>query len=173
MRKKVILMSAVATAVLAGAVAVAGAISTTHVVTVTRTTSATSEAVWRQWKDVPNRTQWDEGLEWARIDGDFATGTRGEVKVKGQPPRRFEILEARPPTTYIDRFFLPLGAKMDWLHSVEDVGDNQRRVTFRIEVSGPTSLVLTPIMKHILRSEIPATVDKLVEIAEQGAVATR
>jgi hypothetical protein len=173
MRKKVILMAAVATTVLAGAIAVAGAVSTTHVVTVTRTTSATSEAVWQQWKDVPNRTQWDEGLEWARIDGDFATGTRGEVKVKGQPPRRFEILEARPPTTYIDRFFLPRGAKMDWFHSVEDVGDNQRRVTFRIEVSGPTSLVLAPIMKHILKSEIPATVDKLIDTAEQGAVSTR
>ena len=173
MRKKVILVAAVATAVLAGAVAVAGTVRTTHILTVTRTTSATSEAVWQQWKDVPNRTQWDQGLEWARIDGRFAAGTRGEVKLKGQPLRRFEILEARPPTTYVDRFFLPLGAEMDWFHSVEDVGDNQRRVTFRIEVRGPTSLVLTPILKHILRGEIPETVDKLVEIAEQGAVATR
>jgi hypothetical protein len=60
MRKKVILVAAVATAVLAGAVAVAGTVRTTHVLTVTRTTSATSEAVWQQWKDVPNRTQWDQ-----------------------------------------------------------------------------------------------------------------
>jgi len=62
---------------------------------------------------------------------------------------------------------------MDWFHSVEDVADNQRQVTFRIEISGPTSLVLTPILKHILAGEIPATVDKLVEIAKRGAVAPR
>jgi Polyketide cyclase / dehydrase and lipid transport len=173
MLKKVILVAAGATAVLAGGVAIVGSVMTTHVLTVTRTTSATSEAVWQQWEDVPNRTRWDQGLEWARIDGAFVTGAGGEVKLKGQPPRRFEILEARPPTTYTDRFFLPLGAQMDWLHSVEDVGGNQRQVTFRIEVSGPTSLLLTPILKHILKDEIPATVDKLVEIAEQGAVPTR
>jgi hypothetical protein len=62
---------------------------------------------------------------------------------------------------------------MDWSHTVEDVGDNQRQVAFRIEVSGPTSLLLTPILKHILKDEIPATVDKLVETAEQDTAATR
>jgi hypothetical protein len=173
MRKKAILLAASAAAVLAGAVAIAGSVMTTHILTVTRTTSATREAVWQQWEDVPNRTRWDQGLEWARIDGAFVGGTRGEVKLKGQPPRQFEILEARRPTTYTDRFFLPVGAHMDWSHTVEDVGDNQRQVAFRIEVSGPTSLLLTPILKHILKDEIPATVDKLVETAEQDTAATR
>jgi Polyketide cyclase / dehydrase and lipid transport len=173
MRKKAILVAASAAVVLAGAVAITGSVRTTHILTVTRTTSATSEAVWQQWEDVPNRTRWDQGLEWARIDGAFVGGTRGEVKLKGQPPRQFEILEARRPTTYTDRFFLPVGAQMDWSHTVEDVGDNQRQVAFRIEVRGPTSLLLTPILKHILSGEIPATVDKLVETAEQDTAATR
>jgi hypothetical protein len=60
-----------------------------------------------------------------------------------------------------------MGGKMDWHHSIKELGDGKREVTFDIEASGPTVFMLGPIMKGILEEEIPATVDKLVQIAEQ------
>ena len=39
-------------------------------------------------------------------------------------------------------------------------------MTFRVEVTGPTALIVAPIVKHLLDEELPPTVDQLVTIAE-------
>jgi hypothetical protein len=148
------------------AAAAVGALTTRHVVSVTRTTTASPEAIWNLWADVPNRTRWDSGLVWARADGPFQQGATGEIRLKDQPTRRFEVVEFQPPSRYTDRFFLPMGTRMDWRHSIDEVDHDRRRVTFRVEVSGPTALVLAPIAKRILDDELPQTVDRLTAIAE-------
>jgi hypothetical protein len=76
------------------------------------------------------------------------------------------VVEFLPPSRYTDRFLLPMGTHMDWHHSIDQVGDNRRQVTFRVEVSGPTALILAPIAKHVLDDELPQTVDRLTAIAE-------
>jgi hypothetical protein len=151
---------------LSAAAAAVGALTTTHVATVTRTTTASPEAIWNLWADVPNRTRWDSGLVWARIDGPFQQGATGEVRLKDQPTRRFEVVDSRPPRRYTDRFFLPMGTSMDWHHSIDELDDNRRQVTFRVEVTGPTALILAPIAKNILGDELPQTIDRLTAIAE-------
>ena len=151
----------------AGLVAV-GTSRTTHVLTVSRTTTASPEAIWNLWADVANRTRWDEGLEGARIDGPFQQGASGEVKLRDQPPRRFEVIECQPMRRYTDRFFLPMGTTMDWHHSVEERGHSQRQVTFQVVANGPTSLVLAPVLRRILQGELPQTVDNLINLAEHS-----
>ena len=151
-------------------VAVSGAIigSTTSVpvVEVTRKTTADREQVWELWADVPNRTRWDAGLEYAKLDGPFQTGSTGEVKLEGQPARKFLITYCEPLEGYTDRFFLPFYGKMDWHHTIEET-EGGRQVTFKIEVSGPSALILAPIMRNILQDELPPTVDKLISLAEE------
>ena len=71
-----------------------------------------------------------------------------------------------PPRAYSDRFFLPLGAKMDWAHIISQV-DGERAVTFDASVTGPTSPILAPVLRRILRRELPPTVDKLVALAKR------
>jgi Polyketide cyclase / dehydrase and lipid transport len=151
---------------LSAATATLGALTTTQVATVTRTTTASPDAIWSLWADVPNRTSWDTGLVWARMDGPFQQGATGEVRLKDQPTRRFQVVEFQPPSRYTDRFFLPMGTHMDWHHSIDELGGNRRQVTFRVEVSGPTALILAPIAKKILGDELPETVDRLTAIAE-------
>jgi hypothetical protein len=65
------------------------------------------------------------------------------------------------------RFFLPLSGKMDWHHTIREAGGG-REVTFEIEVSGPTALILAPIMRNILHDELPPTVEKLISLAERA-----
>lgn len=153
-----------------GAVATAGtlvgATTSVPVIEVKRETTASRERVWELWADAPNRTGWDEGLEYARLDGPFREGSTGEVKLKGQPARRFIITHCEPMEGYTDRFLLPLGGKMDWRHTMSKA-EGGLEVAFEIEVSGPTALILAPVMKSILRKELPPTVDKLVSVAEE------
>jgi hypothetical protein len=138
-----------------------------HVITVRRRTTAGPEAIWKLWQDVPSRIQWDDSLQYARLDGPFRAGAVGVAKLKDQPERRFEVLQCIPPRMYTDRFFLPMGSKMDWLHTVSDV-DEDHDVTFDVSVHGPTSLILAPILKRILMRALPPTVDKLIVLAERG-----
>jgi hypothetical protein len=138
-----------------------------HVITVTRRTAAQPEAVWWLWAEVPNRTRWDDALERITLEGPFQAGATGIVKLRGQPERRFEVVQCLPPRAYTDRFFLPLGGKMDWAHTISQV-DGERAVTFDISVTGPTSPILAPVLRRILRRELPPTVDRLVALAERS-----
>jgi hypothetical protein len=158
-------IAALLTLTMATAVTV-GMATTTTLTTVTRTTTASPEAIWDLWAQVPDRTRWDSGLEWATIEGPFELGARGEVKLVDQPAREFEIVEYEPMRAYTDRFFLPMGTHMDWHHTITELPDGQREVTFHVEVTGPTALVVGPIAGNILEEELPATVDELVSLAE-------
>jgi hypothetical protein len=140
-----------------------------QIITVTRTTTARPEAIWDLWANVEMRTRWDESLERVSADGPFQRGMSGMVKLKGQPPRRFEILECLPLQRYTDRFFLPMGGKMDWVHRITE-GEGGRQVIFEVSVLGPTAFLLGPIMKSILNRELPPTVEKLIALAEKGSL---
>jgi hypothetical protein len=137
-----------------------------RVITFTRSTAAKPEAIWGLWADVPNRTRWDDSLERITVEGPFQSGAAGIVKLRGQPERKFEVVQCVPPQAYTDRFFLPLGGKMDWAHTISEV-DGERAVTFDISVTGPTSPILAPVVRRILRRELPVTVDKLIALAER------
>ena len=170
MKKRTARTGIVAVVVLV-AVAVSGAIvgTTTSiaVIEVKRETIGTREQIWKLWADVPNRTRWDRDLEYAKLDGPFRTGSRGEVKLRGQLPRKFLIIHCEPLEGYTDRFYLPFYGKMDWHHTIKETGGG-REVAFRIEVSGPAALILAPIMRNILRDGLPPSVDKLVSLAEEA-----
>jgi Polyketide cyclase / dehydrase and lipid transport len=137
-----------------------------HVITVTRRTTAKPEAIWRLWADVPNRTRWDDSLERITLQGPFQPGAAGIVKLRGQPERRFEVVDTVPPQAYTDRFFLPLGGRMDWAHTIREA-DGEHAVTFDISVTGPTAPILAPVLRRILRRELPSTLDKLTALAEE------
>ena len=137
-----------------------------HVIAITRRTAAKPEAIWRLWADVPNRSRWDDALERITLEGPFQSGAAGTVKLRGQPDRRFEVVQSAPPRVYTERFLLPLGAKMDWAHTISEV-DGERAVTFDISVAGPTSPILAPVLRRILRRELPPTVDRLIALAER------
>ena len=139
------------------------------VMEVIRSTTASPEAIWALWADVPGRTAWDDGLEWARLDGAFVTGTTGELKLKGQPPRKFKVLDATAHTSHSERYYLPGAGRMDWHHQIDEGQGDTRSVTFTIDLHGPSSLFLSWIMKRLLREEIPRTVEKLLRLAEQGS----
>ena len=125
---------------------------------------ATLEQLWKLW-DFDQRNAWDASLEWVKADGIFGPGQTGLLKLKEQPPRRFKITEFDVNRRYTDRFYLPLGGKMDWRHTLEKTEDGVK-ITWKVTVNGPGALLLFPIMSMILKEELPATVTQFIARAE-------
>lgn len=169
MRKKTaktgfVVVGVLVTVVVSGAIV--GTTTSVPVIEVKRETTATREQIWELWADVQNRTRWDTDLEYAKLDGPFRTGSTGEVKLEGQPARKFLITYCERLGGYTDRFFLPFYGKTDWHHTIRETGGG-REVTFKIEISGPSALILAPIMRSILQDGLPPTVDRLIFLAEE------
>ena len=128
--------------------------------------NATLEQLWTLW-DFDQRKQWDDSLEFVEADGAFELGQTGLLKLKEQPPRKFKITEFEKHRRYTDRFYLPLGGKMDWRHTLEETATGIK-VTWDIWVNGPSALLLVPIMRMILKEELPRTVEKYIHAAEDS-----
>ena len=130
--------------------------------------NATLEQLWEFW-DFDKRNSWDSSLDWVEADGKFELGQTGLIKLKEQPPRKFEIIEFEVNKLYTDRFYLPLGGKMDWRHTLEET-ENGIKIKWNVTVNGPSALMLLPIMKIILNEELPGTINKYIEIAEKNNI---
>ena len=130
--------------------------------------NATLEQLWKLW-DFDKRNSWDSSLDWVEADGKFELGQTGLLKLKEQLPQKFEIIEFEVNKLYTDRFYLPLGCKMDWRHTLEET-ENGIKIKWNVTVNGPSALMLLPIMKIILNEELPGTINKYIEIAEKNNI---
>lgn len=146
--------------------AVIGSLRDTHIVTVTRSTDASRDVIWDLWADVPARTEWDKGLEYIELDGPFKAGATGTVKVEGQDPIAYEVVEVVPKERYTDRFESLPWTHTDWHHTIEPNDQGGYDVTWRLEANGPLSLITLPVTKSIFGEEVPTAVDEFVELAE-------
>ena len=165
-RRKIILAATGVMLAFVASLAVIGSVRETHVVTVTRPTTADPDVMWQLWADVPARTEWDKGLDYIKIDGPFAPGTTGTVKVQGQSPIGYEIVDVEPKTSYTDRFNSLPWTHTDWHHTIQPNDQGGHDVTWRLEARGPLSLITLPVLKGIFSEEVPTAVDEFVALAE-------
>ena len=165
-RRKIILIALVVPIGLIAGLAVVGSLRDTHVVTVTRSTTADRDVIWELWADVEHRPEWDKGLEYINLDGPFEAGATGTVKVEGQDPIKYKVIEVAPKERYTDRFESLPGTHTDWKHTIETNEHGGYDVTWRLETRGPLSLISLPVLKSIFGEEIPAAVDEFVTLAE-------
>jgi len=128
--------------------------------------TASRQDLWALWADLSRRTEWDSDLDSITSDQPFGLGQTGEVTLKGQPSRKFEVIECVENEAYTDRFFLPAGGKMDWHHTLKQTPEGVE-VKWDIRVHGPTAFILAPIMKSILKKVMPGVVQKFIELAEE------
>ena len=56
-------------------------------------TTALPGNIWSLWADVPGYKAWDEGIEWATLNGEFKVGANGELKPREGRLASFTITE--------------------------------------------------------------------------------
>ncbi|MDE3246324.1 MAG: polyketide cyclase, partial [Acidobacteriota bacterium] len=56
-------------------------------------TTALPGNIWALWTDVPGYKAWDEGIEWATLNGEFKVGANGQMKPREGRLAGFTISE--------------------------------------------------------------------------------
>lgn len=128
---------------------------------------ATPEAVFALW-EVERWKDWDHEVEWARLDGPFATGTTGEMKVRGGPRARFTVLAVERNRGFTDRSHLPL-TNVDFQHVLEPLAEGALRIKHTVTLSGPLAFFFSRVIGPKLKRGLPHAVKSLGRLAEESS----
>ena len=124
------------------------------------TQEATKEQMWKLFADVNNWHHWDKGIEYAKMEGKFESGNHFELKPKGGPKVKIELVETIENHKFVDLTKFPL-AKMYGEHTFEET-PNGLKITTSMKVKGLLSFLWVKLVaKNIadgLKEEMPEQV---------------
>ena len=126
--------------------------------------NAAPAKVWALWQDVGSWPRWDAEVEWSRLDGDFAVGTRGALKPKGGPVTRFELTALEPGRGFTDVTRLPL-TRLRFVHRLEPSGQGAR-ISHRVEMEGPLTFLFSRLIGRNIARGLPHAMRALATLAE-------
>ena len=99
------------------------------------TKEATKEQLWKLFANVNQWHTWDEGIEYAKMEGAFKKGNHFLLKPKGGPKVKIQLIETIENRKFVDMTRFPL-AKMYGEHTFEDIADGLK-ITTTMKVEGP------------------------------------
>lgn len=130
----------------------------------TAESAAGPHAVWRRYIDVERWCEWSEhGVEWSRVDGPFAVGTKGESKPPGSRPLAFELVAVEPDAFFATEVKLP-GGRLRFEHVIEPSAPGSR-ITHRVALDGPMAFLYTRTVRKSVERGLPDGVERLAAIA--------
>lgn len=131
----------------------------------THETTAAPEAIWRLWADVDTWPEWNGDIERIELTGPFSAGSQITMTPIGQEPVELRIAEAVEPQLFVDE--ADLGEiVVRTIHRVEPLADGRARVTYRMEITGPSADTLGPQVGPEISGDFPQVLAALVERAE-------
>jgi len=98
------------------------------------TKEVTKEQMWKLFADVNNWHTWDEGIEFAKMEGEFEKGNHFLLKPKGGPKLNIEFIETIENVKFVDLTKFPL-AKMYGEHLFEETPQGLK-ITTTMKVEG-------------------------------------
>jgi hypothetical protein len=128
-------------------------------------TNAAPEAVWGLWSDVSGWSDWDEDIEWARLDGAFEAGARGKMKPRGVPPSAFRLASVVPGRSYTVESSLPL-AKLEFHHELGTDAQGGTCFSHRASFSGPLSPLYGRVFGRKMQKNFHGVMECLARQAE-------
>ena len=127
-------------------------------------TTATPEAVWRLWSDVPRWPEWNGDLEQAELSGPFAAGSTVTMTPHGQEPIELRIAEAAEREVFVDEAHLE-EVVIRTIHRIERLDEDRIRIIYRMEITGPGADTLGPQVGPEISSDFPQVLSALAEQA--------
>src|SRR5262245_2480578 len=127
-------------------------------------TTASPESIWRLWSDVTTWREWNADIERIELTGPFVPGSTIAMTPVGQETVELLIAEVSEPSLFVDQ--ADLGeVVVRTTHTVERLGDERNRVTYRMEITGPASDTVGPELGPKISGDFPETLAALVERA--------
>lgn len=130
-------------------------------------TSAAKEEVWKLWANVATWPQWDHGLDWCRLEGPFAVGTKGTLQPTGSKPFPFVLTHVDPGHGYIDVTQLPL-TKLIFTHKLHKLSNVKCEIHHQARCTGLLAPLLYFNLRRALKKGMPQAVAHLAQLAERG-----
>jgi uncharacterized membrane protein len=131
-------------------------------------TEAPAAAIWRLWSDVSTWSSWDDDIEWARLDGPFAVGSRGKLKPKGVPAAGFKLVTVTPGLSYTVEQRLPL-ARLRFHHELAEAAKGPTRFTHRVTIDGPLGALFAFLFGRRMKKNFPTIMRHLAEAASASS----
>jgi hypothetical protein len=127
--------------------------------------TARPDVVWQLYLDVDHWCEWSkQGVEWSRIDGPFAVGTKGKSKPPGFRPLRFTLVTVEPNERFASEVKMP-GVRMRFGHVVEPSASGGSRITHSVALDGPLAFLFRPLVRKSVERGLPEGVDRLAAMS--------
>jgi uncharacterized protein YndB with AHSA1/START domain len=132
--------------------------------------NASPETIWQIYIDIPNWTQWHDNILECHIDGPFEPGSKGAMRVQGNPrPLPFVLLEVQDEIMFTDLTEIP-GANIVFAHLLEETSEGTR-ITHTVTISGPAWEQISGTLGKQLEHGLPQTIELLARLAEKQELA--
>jgi len=129
------------------------------------THAVTKEQLWKLFADVNSWHTWDEGIEYARLDGKFEKGNHFLLKPKKGPKVKIELVETIENKKFVDLTKFPL-AKMYGEHTFEET-PNGLKITTTMKVEGALGFLWRKIVAEDIANALPVEMEQQVQIASK------
>ncbi len=128
------------------------------------TNEVTKEQMWKLFADVNNWHNWDEGIEFAKLEGKFVKGNHFMLRPKGGPNVKVELLETMENKMFLDVTKFPF-AKMYDEHLFEETTKGLK-ITNTITVKGILGFFWIKIVAQKIADALPADMQQQIKAAK-------
>ena len=129
------------------------------------TEEVTKEQMWKLFADVNNWHTWDEGIEFAKMEGEFEKGNFFTLRPKGGPNVKVELLETVENKSFLDVTKFPL-AKMFDNHTFEETPQGLK-ITNTISVTGVLGFLWRKIVAQKIVDSLPNDMQTQIKSASK------
>ncbi|WP_207535897.1 SRPBCC family protein [Desertivirga arenae] len=129
------------------------------------TNEVTKEQMWKLFADVNSWHTWDEGIEFAKINGEFKEGNYFTLRPKGGPNVKVELLETTENRSFLDVTKFPL-AKMYDNHLFEETAEGLR-ITNTITVTGILGFLWRKIVAQNIVDNFKKDIESQIKAASK------
>jgi len=128
------------------------------------TKEVTKEQMWKLFADVNKWPSWDNGVEFAKLEGNFEKGNHFIFQPKGGPKLTIGIVEATKNKSFTDYTKFPL-AKMYGEHLFEETPDGLR-LTTTMKVEGMLGFIWRKIVAQKIVDNLPDDMQQQIKTAK-------
>lgn len=131
----------------------------------TLTKEATKEQMWQLFADVNNWHSWDDGIEYAKMEGKFEQGNYFLLKPKGGSKVKIQLIETIENKRFVDYTKFPL-AKMYGEHDLEETPEGLK-ITTTMKVKGLLAFLWIKIVAQNIIDSLPKEIEQQIKTASK------
>jgi len=129
------------------------------------TKEVTKEQMWKLFANVNDWHTWDQGIEFAKLEGKFEKGNSFILRPKGGPNVKVTLLETVKDKSFLDVTSFPL-AKMYDEHIFEEMVEGLK-ITNTITVKGLLGFLWIKIIAQKIADALPADMQEQIKAASK------